>query len=195
MAQSDPDLEQELASFIQREVAAGFEDRGSIAETVFDVFREEMDSSELERLVPRFLDDAIAAHRLAQSSWPLVTDCDRLDAAFLALEEIGVISRQNYSCCQTCGTAEIWDELNKAADEGRNVVGYTFYHVQDTESAVEDSRLHLSYGALEEGDAASVDIGHRIAAVLRKSGLTTDWNGHLSQRIAVSLDWKRRRAD
>ena len=42
----------------------------------------------------------------------------RVDEALAALEAEGVISRQNFSCCGSCGSSEIWDEI--AAQSPRN---------------------------------------------------------------------------
>jgi hypothetical protein len=149
--------------------------------------------SRLRRLAPRLLREALAEQAEFQRSWPSRTDCDRLDAAFAALEADGVIARQNFSCCGTCGSGEIWDEIEEAQKEGRPARGYAFFHMQDTESAVEGYGLCLNYGACEEGEAAAVAVGRDIVAALTAQGLQTDWDGSHAKRIGVSLDWKKRR--
>ena len=53
-----------------------------------------------------------------------------LNRAFAALEEEGIIARQNFTCCGTCASAEIWDEI----DDSREWKGYVYFHQQDTES-------------------------------------------------------------
>ena len=136
---------------------------------------------------------ALAAHAKAEASWPQFTHCDRLDAAFAALERKGIVARQNFSCCGTCGSTEIWDEMDGARDAGMPVRGYAFYHMQDTERAVDGDGLYLNYGAVEDGEAAALAIGRAIVEGIEAHGLRTDWNGKWSQRIGVSLDWKRRR--
>jgi hypothetical protein len=111
----------------------------------------------------------------------------------LELEADGVISRQNFWCCGTCGASAIGQEMEDADKAGRPARGYVFYHEQDTESAVGGYGLHLNYGAREQTDEAAVTIGHEIVAHLNRHGLQTDWDGRIERRIAVSLDWKRRR--
>ena len=81
----------------------------------------------------------------------------------------------------------------KSAESGRRVRGYAFYHMQDTESAIEGHRLYLNYGAVENGEAAAVGMGQEIAAALKQQGLQVGWDGTWAKRIGLRLDWKRRR--
>lgn len=75
----------------------------------------------------------------------------------------------------------------------RAVRGYAFYHMQDTESAVEGNGLYLNYGAVENGEVTAVGIAQEIAAARKQQGLKVDWDGTWAKRIGVSMDWKRRR--
>ena len=54
----------------------------------------------------------------AQATWPAETDCDRLDKAFADLEQHGIVARQNFSDCGTCGVAEIPAEIDAAKKSG-----------------------------------------------------------------------------
>lgn len=130
---------------------------------------------------------------LEQAEWPTVTDCDRLDNAFAELKADGIICRQHFSCCGSCGSVEIWDEIAAAQEVGRAVRGYAFYHVQDTEAAVGGHGLYLNYGAVEDGEAAVLSVARKIVAALERHGLRTNWNGQWARRIGVALDWKHRR--
>ena len=131
---------------------------------------------------------------MAEREWTEATDCDRLDDAFAALEASGVIARQNFTCCGTCGSTEIWDEIGSAEAAGLPAHGYAFFHMQDTESAAEGYGLYLNYGACTEGEAAALAIGHEIVEQLEAHGLRTEWNGDWGTRIHVALDWKKRRS-
>ena len=118
--------------------------------------------------------------------------CDCLDQAFAALERSGVVARQNFACCQTCGHAEIGDEIAEAQEKA-DVVGYTFYHMQDTERAAEGGGLYLSYGALEQTESALQKVGRSIVEALRKEGLKAEWDGDPKKRIEIrDLLWRRR---
>ncbi|MDB5430748.1 MAG: hypothetical protein JWP35_1864 [Caulobacter sp.] len=182
-----------LRDQIRLDVVNGFLDEDAILQNAADVFEEELDPALVKREAPRMLREALAEQAVAERSWSSQTDCDRLDAAFAALEADGVISRQNFTCCGTCGSAEIWDEIAEAEQSGRPARGYAFFHMQDTESAAEGYGLYLNYGAREEGEPAALAIGRDIVEQLTAQGLRTDWDGSLSKRIGVSLDWKKRR--
>jgi hypothetical protein len=184
---------QELRGYIQRDVAAGFRPEGEIATNAVEILAVDYDADALTPHAVRMTRELIAAHKQEQASWPQTTDCDRLDSAFAALERAGVVSRQDFSCCGTCGSGEIQDDMDKVAKSGTRVRGYAFYHMQDTESAVEGGGLYLNYGAVQDGEAAAVGIGKEIAASLKQQGLQVDWDETWAKRIGVRLDWKRRR--
>lgn len=185
---------EDLRDQIRRDVAGGFLDEDAILQNASDMFEGELEPALTQREAPRLLREALVEHAGFERAWPAQTDCDRLDAAFADLETEGVIARQNFTCCGTCGASEIWDEIEAAQQEGRSVRGYAFFHMQDTESAVEGYGLYLNYGACEEGEPAAVAVGHDIVAALTAHGLQTNWDGTYAKRIAVSLDWKKRRA-
>lgn len=182
-----------LRDLVRRDVAGGFFDDDAILTNANDMFEEELPRPLLRVEASAALRAALAEHRAAEQGWSDTTDCDRLDAAFAALEEQGVVARQNFTCCGTCGATEIWDEIEAAQEEGVAVEGYAFFHMQDTESAVEGHGLYLNYGACEQGKDGAIAIGHRIVAALEAQGLSTGWDGRLEQRISVALDWKKRR--
>lgn len=186
---------EELRGYIKRDVAGGFLPLDEIIESAVDVLAEDADPEVIRLEAVRATTEALEAHVSAQSQWPAVTDCDRLDAAFEQLEELGIISRQNFSCCGTCGAGEIVDEMAAATEQGRKVHGYTFYHAQDTESAVEGYGLCLNYGADQDGEASALEVAQKVVDVLEAHGLATTWDGTWNKRIAVTLDWKRRRND
>ena len=129
-----------------------------------------------------------------QIHWPAVTDYDRLDAAMEALEMRSIVARQDFTCCGTCGVAEIGAEINDFEQKGVRARGYVFFHQQDTESAVDGHGLYFNYGHALEYDKpeASIEIGKELVKALEGAGLRPKWNGDLGQRIFVPLDWKRR---
>lgn len=184
---------QKLRGYIQRDVDDGFRSEDEIASTAVEILDGDYDTDALTPHAVRMTQELIAAHKQKQAAWPKTTDCERLDSAFAALERAGIVSRQDFSCCGSCGAGEIQDEMELVAKGGTRVRGYTFYHMQDTDSAVEGRGLYLNYGAVQENEAAAVAIGKEIAASLKQQGLQVDWDETLAKRIGVKLDWKRRR--
>lgn len=191
----DPAVLEHLREYIEGQVAGGFMPAAEIAGAAIESFEGEIAPERLAREAPRLTAEALARHAAEQATWPAVTDCDRLDAAFAALEAQGVVARQDFSCCNTCGSAEIGAEMDDMRAAGRMPRGYAFYHMQDTESAAQGYGVYLSYGAANGADADGLAIGREIAERLTAHGLTVNWDGRINKRIGVDLDWKRRRTD
>jgi len=182
-----PDLE-ELRAHVDRRIAEGFDSAAVIAESTAEYF----ELKGKDRTIAAMVNDGMARHLQAQRGWPATTDCNRLDRCFADLEKDGIVARQNFTCCQTCGHAEIGDEIAAAEKRGA-VAGYTFYHQQDTEHAAEGGGVYLAYGALSAEEAKSLAVANRIVDALGRAGLKVTWDGKSSSRILVQLDWKRRR--
>ncbi len=192
-AEINNDIRQLAEDFIRRYVAMGFDDADLILDVAFDYLEDQCDFEVLEPYLIQLIRELMAEHCKAQKDWPAETDCDRLDFAFLTLEEdYDIVARHNFTCCQTCGHTEIWEEIRQAQQRGP-VQGYTFYHHQDTEGAVDSGTLYLAYGAVDKDKDAARDVALRIVQVLQDAGLTATWNGDLRQRILVKLNWQKRR--
>jgi len=182
-----------ISDWVDRKVREGFETRDEIVQGITEIIEDEYEVSDAEARVNKETERRLKEHLLSQSSWPEVTDCDRIDKAFAALETKGIVARQNFTCCQTCGNAEIGDEIEEFARKSKPI-GYTYYHMQDTESACEDGSLYLAYGSVGGTDEDAVRIGNTIRDTLTDHGLNVEWNGQLDKRICITgLDWKRRR--
>jgi hypothetical protein len=190
--ESDEDLRGDISVLLTAMVRGAFQPRDQIWLAVDDICEEGADPDALRAYASTELDRLWSEQRTVEASWTDRTDCDRLDQAFEELESSGIVCRQDFTCCGTCGSAEIGAELDEAEERGAKVRGYAFYHQQDTEGAVEGFGLYLSYGAEEEGEAAALVIAREIVAVLQTYGLQPKWNGAWSQRIHVPLVWRRR---
>lgn len=181
-----------VKEFARQQVRAAFERRDSIVESVQECIEEDDLSEELS--APQIVDSEIAALKEEQNTWPDVTDTDLLEAVFESLALAGIVPRHNFTCCGNCGVAEIGDEIDQEERRGEVVIGYVFYHEQDTEGAVDGYGLYFNYGAASE-DATEQDhvaIGEALASKLRSMGLEVNWDKTLSSRVYLNLDWKRR---
>jgi hypothetical protein len=193
---NDAGLEAVLADLRERvrlDAASGFYGWNELVANAVAYVQDEAPGIDLRPYAERSVAEALAALRAEEKAWPAKTDCDRLDAAFAALEAGGIVMRQNFTCCGTCGSAEIWDEMDAfEAAGGGPAYGYGFYHMQDTDLAVEGDGLYLNYGARDEGEESAIATGRAIVAELERHGLKTEWDGSWAKRIGVTLDWKRR---
>ena len=192
--QSD-ELLQEIADYIQYEIRAGYEEIREIPQIVAEVFGDrlgEMPSGTLRPYIEKCIQDQLHQLQLEQMSWPLITDYDRLVTSFAELESQGIVARQKFTCCGTCGAYEIADEMAIKMQTGEPVIGYTFFHMQDTESAVAGHDLFLNYGSLDDLEASAIAVGQQIVKVFEANGLQTKWDGDWSKRIYVVMAWQRR---
>jgi hypothetical protein len=177
---------------------------------------------ELEDDDPRpaaIVGDVWARREAEESTWATPSDYDRLAAAFADLHEQGVVARMDFTCCNTCGTAEIDKErtpIDGAEGYAFRESAYTFFHRQDTERLAEmPTRLYLTYSAWRpapdtdpellaaaragDTDALSAVVAHTdarvgrlVSAALRAHGLTVDWSGDHRERIAIAIsDWRK----
>lgn len=190
----------EILAELSLRAAEGYEPDQAIVESVAESFEAPNGSGrDLRARVRTLAPDVFDARAAEERTWPVPTDCDRLDRAFASLQRAGIVARQHFSCCGTCGALEIGDEMEAARAQGP-VRGYTFFHVQDTEYAVQGGGLHLAYGAARtaamtdaEWNRAAARVGREVMAALEAEGLTPAWSGELGDRIHVPLDWRRRR--
>ena len=91
-----------------------------------------------------------------------------------ALTEQGIAFRANWSCCQTCGHAEMEGELAEGGEEGSS---YMFYHQQTSESLKDGfDELYLAH-YIKVGDLAAV-----IKIVKDFGG---DWSGSGNSTICI----------
>ncbi|MFF5259330.1 DUF6891 domain-containing protein [Actinomadura viridis] len=155
---------------------------------VADAF-EHLDGKAGRATVDRVAREGFAAYREEQRGWDGdLVDAERLLAAFRDLDLSGIVARADFTCCHSCGTAEIAGEV----PGGAPVAGYVFCHRQDVDAAARGEGLFLSYGTFdEEGDPA--EIGRRTVEALRGRGLTVEWDGEVTTRIQLPLVWRRRR--
>lgn len=186
-------FDKQVTDYIREKVIAGFYDKEGIIESARDYFSEELGNApRLREHIKTVTFAIIKAHLAQQAHWPEVTDCDRLDAAFCDLETKGIIARQNFTCCGTCGKAEIETVMMDCPSEGREIQGYVFYHQQDTENAARGHGVYLNYGAREEGGDATLAVAANIVTALHEHGLKTRWDGNWGKRIFVHMLWQRR---
>jgi len=108
---------------------------------------------------------------------------DRLNLAFRAMRKAGLVARQNFACCGTCGSYEIRRAIDSMPlpRQGK-VTGIAFYHHQD--NARMRLRgfdgLHLSYGG---ESLPSIEVGHLVLSCLRQAGIAAEWDGDVGKRV------------
>ena len=191
---TEQELRDHVSQTVSRLVRAATLPRDDIKQAVSDIAYESSEPEELRAHGASELARAWNAQREEAKGWSERTDNDRLDAAFAELEAAGIVARQDFLCCQTCGCAEVPQLFDSMRASGQTPRGYAFYHGQDTERGVEGAGVYLSFGdATFDDGVKSVAIGRTIVDTLERHGLKPQWNGTFGQRINVPLLWKRRR--
>ncbi|MEV7415496.1 hypothetical protein [Streptomyces sp. NPDC089919] len=183
---SDEDR-RELARRVREVLAGGYADRAQLAELAED-YLVTADRRPLSRAQAAALADRLWLERVAeQASWRGETDPEKLTRAFAALEEAGITARENFTCCRSCGEAEIGAEARPGAR------GYVYFHTQCTDSAAAGQGLMLLYGGFDGSPATTAAVGAEVRAALTAAGLPTVWDRDPTRAIEVTpLDWRRR---
>lgn len=194
MNQDEADTgDEEAGQMIKILVWSGFYDRDEMIEIICDNFVEpgEIEEARAEALI----DEEITRKSAAEKSWEAETDCDRLDRAFERLNEAGIIALHNAGYTQSDGISDVSDVYHQLEDNGKtaNVVGYCFYHEQDTERAVRGGGLMLAFGEINGEQEKAVEIGRKICEQLRKANLSFAWNETVRERVHLDkIVWHRR---
>ncbi|WP_036922558.1 DUF6891 domain-containing protein [Propionicicella superfundia] len=191
-----PDVEQDLRDAAWRHILRGDPDPDGFLELYEEEFRDWHVSEESGRAAFAAVLDA---RRQQQSAWPDVRSA--LTAAFSELGSLGVVARENFSCCGNCGTDEIWGERDGAG----TARGYVFYHMQDADRLIEDRQTYVNYGVFLDAwmpedewnaltDAQQGETYERLTTalmvdevfpVLERHGVEVIWNRDLGTRILL----------
>ncbi len=184
----DPNVVKEIAEYVR----SGFYDKERITEVFSEELYEpgEIDSAGLEVTI----DNEFAKWNAEKAAWPKITDCDRLDTAFLAISKRGIIALQNAGNTQSIGYEEFLHVYSAAKDRA-SIAGYCFYHHQDLERAVRGKGLYLAFGPANasDEDARGAEIGRIIREELERAGLKVEWDGTFASRMRITpLTWQKR---
>jgi hypothetical protein len=159
---------------------------------VTEIVEDKHPSSNPTEVVVRVTDEMLAKHYATQETWKAPTDCDRIDAAFSALERRGILARQHFSCCGDCAHSDIVKEIE--AFKTAKPIGYAYYSVEETVSAYEQGELPISFGDIDSTDDGSLEVGRIICETLANERLHVTWDGTRESCICLTgLDWKKRR--
>jgi hypothetical protein len=190
----DPRLERTLRDEAWRLVLGGSDDVGYFLECLEVEVDDDVGTAAFEA--------TLAARRAQIAQWDTDGESLPLLRAFDELASIGVLARDNFSCCGSCAAGEIWDER----DDSRTWRGNIHFNMQDTESLIEDGSTYLSYGVFADAYFTEAEwealtntqkeetysrvvrelMRDEVFPVLRRHGITPVWDGDLSRRILVT---------
>lgn len=190
------------------------ENEAFIYESIFNQVRmgflslEEIQENILEEIEDNEFEDEISEewalekikeehHKLLEESkqWKSPTDTERLIKAFDELADENIIALHNAGYTTSDGEYEVV-EVERELQENEVVSdGYCFYHEQDLARAiaVEDPSLYIAFQKVDNSDdAVTIEVGKRVAEVLRNNGFEINWNETSRTKIEIpGFKWQK----
>lgn len=195
-----------LREYLMKSVCRGFGSKSSVLKDAVDRIVEEWPFDDLGPPPFRAEKGLVTALRrhgkeiieellAEQSSWPEVTDNDRLNIAMRALRRQGIVACQDFVCCTTCASDALFDELDRRQWDARPPHGFVFYHAQDTDLVIEgDGDLFLKFGCASAEPEDKEAVAEQIILALNAAGLSPSWDGDVKKCIRLPISWRRRLA-
>lgn len=187
-----PMLAEETKAEIAVLVRSAFYDKTRLMEILCEEMYEpgELEQSEVSAAI----DAELLKWSEEKKEWPKITDCDRLDTAFAALQKRGILALHNAGYTQSDGYDDFLAALARHPNKS-SIVGYCFYHGQDVERAIQGGGLYFAFGPVdpkaEENEGPK--IGSTVRDELERAGLHVDWDGTFAKRMSVpKFLWQRR---
>ncbi|MFE5029247.1 DUF6891 domain-containing protein [Streptomyces sp. NPDC056656] len=176
-----------LETRIRDSIVGGYQTRAQLAELAED-YLVSGDSRPVSPEQARQLADRMWLDRVEeQAAWSGETDPERLTRAFAVLEATGITARENFTCCRTCGQADIG---GAGSPDAR---GFVYFHSQCTDSAASGDGLMLLYGGFDGSPQSTASIGREVVAALAQAGLSVEWDGDPSKAVTITpLGWCKR---
>ncbi len=178
---------EQLVERVQLSIAGGYATRAEVIELAEDYLVSGEDRPVSREQAVALVDRLWLERLREQETWRGETDPERLTRAFSALEDAGIVAREDFACCSTCGRSEIKAEASEGA------VGFVFFHGQCTDRAAAGGALMLYYGGFDDSQDTTASVARHVVAELEQVGLSVEWSGDTARAIEVTpLDWRRR---
>jgi len=187
-----PMSEYQIISEMRSLIRSGFYSKSALIDMFSDEICESCGLTPED--VTAVIDEDIQTIDAEKETWPTVTDCDRLEAAFAALNSRGLVSLENAGYTQSDGYSDVCD-LHHEHPNKDSVIGYCFYHTQDLERAVRGMGLYLAFGPMDAKleDTEGAKIGEVVREALEAQGLEVEWDGTFNTRMLLpTITWQKR---
>jgi hypothetical protein len=189
----DQETKEDVLAEIEILTKSGFYHKGEILEIIDDLFYgEDVDFD----FVKSELNIAIEKQEAEEKNWEEETDFDRLESAFDEITENKIIAIHNCGYTLTDGIQDSFEVYYQL--ENKNIVaeGFCFYHFQDIEGAIEFNKLLIGFGDFKDNEEKSLEIGQKVAEILKKHNFEIKWEEDINKRIEITLiEWKKRLSD
>jgi len=183
------ELIEELNYEISVLVNSGFYDSNEVLEIIEEQFiDEELSLDYITEIVSAKYNEKIDREK----KWIKPTDFDRLKACFEKISKANIITIHNagYTIDEgVCDAVEVFHHLKT-----KDIVpeGFCFYHFQDIERAIESELLSIAFGDFDGDERKSLEIGKKVANMLRNDGFIVNWNEDVDIRIEIKpFKWEK----
>ncbi|MFD3520211.1 DUF6891 domain-containing protein [Streptomyces sp. NPDC058653] len=185
----DAETRREVEEYVRGLIRRGYDSRARLAEDA-EEWLVDGDERPVSGAQARQIVDRLWLERVEeQAGWEGETDPERITSVFAELDARGVVARENFTCCRSCGLSEIGAE----PDNPGSVRGFVFFHTQGTEAVAAGGGLSLYYGGFDGSETTTTAIGHEVTTALGSAGLSVRWDGSPGSAIEVTdLDWRKR---
>ena len=190
------DHEADIRESIFNQVRMGFLSLDDIQENILEEIQDNECDDELSEDWAIQAIEAEQAAVLAESkTWQSPSDVDRLMAAFDELCAQNIIALHCAGYTTDDGEYEVAEVERALREQGVVSDGYCFYHEQDLARALDRHHpvLLIAFQKIDNQDeAVTVAVGEWVTQVLKKHGLTVDWNGSAQRKIELpGFRWQR----
>lgn len=188
----DKELKDEIIELIDQEIHFGFYNEAEIVDCIWAAGFEDEEQINDEWL-QKITAERYKLYQLQSKYWNKPTDFEKLAHAFDQLNHQHIIALHRAGYTKQDGYADVQEVIDQLK-EPNSIRGYCFYHTQDLERAIDPSikNLYLAFDATTQDDETALAVAHTIIDVLRHHGLSTQWNGSITERIEITnINWQK----
>ncbi|MFL6158174.1 MAG: DUF6891 domain-containing protein [Marmoricola sp.] len=169
-------------SWITGLVRSGLVEPEDLHAQVVEALRTDHRRLDADATATAWIDEARAAWRADASTWPAVTDHDRLLRGFASLEAAGIVVLP--------GCADHWAARDELARRDPLPVGIAWFTAPDVWHAVDEGMLEVN---LWHGTTANAAPGDDLLAVALGAFAGAGLEAHFDEgRVEVAAYWQRR---
>lgn len=176
-------------------VWSGFDGPDAMREAALESLDDWPDTPSPRRIwVEAQLEAMIAGKKREEEGWPILTDCDRLEAAFDALEDQGLIAIHAAGFSLEEARLDAMQEFSGRGGAGAGLKGVVFYTLQDVATALETHALPVHVSACRPGEAqADAAVAALVRRALEGAGLSLAAPGDDPAVVTLApIEWRKR---
>ena len=187
------DDQKSLRDRVHELVWGGFDELQEVHETAQDYLNPRTWTQSDRDLITAEVDRQFSEKIAAETTWPKVTDWDRLDAAFTQIESRKIVALHNAGNTQSDAISDAGQIWHERGAETSGLRGYIFYHGQDVDRVVTNGQLHIGYGAFATDGNVGYALAIEVCAILSAAGFAVTTPPDAGTRILITgMDWKKR---